>query len=364
MMKIWDIKKTQYRVSDFLSWQRSGTLNLSPSFQRRPVWKPEAKSFFVDTVIRGLPVPLIILRERRSDISRLEPVREVVDGQQRLRTLFAYINPNLLKDYNPRRDSFLLLPEHNEKYAGLPFNDLPQEIQQATLDYEFSVHILPAGTDDREILGIFARLNSTGVKLTPQELRNAEFFGAFKVTMYELATEQLYRWREWKIFTEYNIARMEEVELVSELSLMMLRHKIIGKTRKALDAIYKEKDRDFPEKNEVVRRFRDIMDTIEDMFGENLKRLPFKRKTLFFSLFAFLYDYKYSLSSELTKKIKTKIINKQKITQALVKAGEKIASREAPEEVIEATARRTTHAGSRHIVFSYLWDSVRDELSA
>jgi len=162
-MKIWDIKKTQYRVSDFLSWQRAGTLNLSPSFQRRPVWKPEAKSYFIDTIARGLPVPIIILREKRSDVSRLEPVREVVDGQQRLRTIFSYIDPNLLNDYDPKKDAFLIRPEHNEDLAGRSFASLPKEIQQSILDYEFSVHILPAGTDDREVLGIFARLNSTGV---------------------------------------------------------------------------------------------------------------------------------------------------------------------------------------------------------
>jgi len=360
-MKVWDIKKTQYRVSDFLSWQRSGTLNLSPSFQRRPVWKPDAKSYFVDTVIRGLPVPLIILREKRSDISRLEPVREVVDGQQRLRTLFAYIDASLLKDYNPRTDGFLLLPEHNEEFAGRPFKSLPPEIQQSILDYEFSVHILPAGTDDREVLGIFARLNSTGVKLTPQELRNAQFFGAFKVTMYELATEQLYRWREWRVFTEYNLARMEEVELVSELCLMMLRRQVIGKTQKAIDRIYKEKDKEFPERKEIARRFRIIMDTIDDLFGSQLKALPFRRKTLFFSLFAFLYDYRFGLDSVLSTKVKAKSIDKRILAKSLTRAGEMIARKEAPEEVLEAAARRTTHPSSRKTIFEYLWESVRNE---
>lgn len=360
-MKIWDIKKTQYRVSDFLSWQRAKTLNLSPSFQRRPVWKPDAKSYFVDTVIRGLPVPLIILREKRSDISRLEPVREVVDGQQRLRTLFAYIDANLLDDYDPKTDGFLLLPEHNEDYAGLPFRSLQPDIQQSILDYEFSVHILPAGTDDREVLGIFARLNSTGVKLMPQELRNAQFFGAFKVTMYELATEQLYRWREWRVFTEYNLARMEEVELVSELCLMMTRHQVIGKTQKAIDKIYKEKDKEFPEREEVSRRFRIIMDTIDDLFGGKLRYLPFKRKTLFFSLFAFLYDYRFELTSDLTKKVKAKSFDKRTFAKSLTKAGEMIARKKAPEEVLEAAARRTTHPSSRNIIFEYLWESIRNE---
>jgi len=360
-MKVWDIKKTQYRVSDFLSWQRAGTLNLSPSFQRRPVWKPDAKSFFVDTVIRGLPVPLIILREKRSDISRLEPVREVVDGQQRLRTLFAYVDPKLLSNYHPGRDSFLLLLDHNKDYAGLPFSSLPNNVQQSVLDYEFSVHILPADTDDREVLGIFARLNSTGVKLTPQELRNAQFFGAFKTKMYELATEQLYRWRQWNIFTEYNLARMQEVELVSELSLMMIRRQVIGKTQKALDGIYKEKDKDFPEQDEITRRFCTIMDTIDDLFGAKLKALPFKRKALFFSLFAFLYDYRFGFHSDLLSKVRARGVHIPRFAKSLVEAAERISRKQAPEDVLNAAARRTTHSNSRKRIVTYLWETVGND---
>ena len=59
-------------------------------------------------------------------------------------------------------------------------------------------------------------MNSTGVKLNAQELRNAEFFGEFKEVCYELATEQLNRWRHWGIFSPDRIARMMEVELTSE----------------------------------------------------------------------------------------------------------------------------------------------------
>ena len=59
--------------------------------------------------------------------------------------------------------------------------------------------------------------NATGVRLNAQEWRNAEFYGEFKTMMYELASEQLPRWRGWQIFNEYNIARMEEVELMSEV---------------------------------------------------------------------------------------------------------------------------------------------------
>ena len=94
-------------------------------------------------------------------------------------------------------------------------NGTPRLDKQRILDYQFSVHSFSADTDDREILQIFARMNSTGVKLNAQELRNAELWGAFKQTAYEIATEQLNRWGDWQVFRPDQIARMNEVELVS-----------------------------------------------------------------------------------------------------------------------------------------------------
>jgi len=62
------------------------------------------------------------------------------------------------------------------------------------------VHVFPADTDDRDILQIFARMNATGMNLNAQELRNAEFFGRFKTAAYDIATEQLNRWRDaWRV---------------------------------------------------------------------------------------------------------------------------------------------------------------------
>ena len=63
-MQQFDIAKTQFRVTDFLNWQRQGSLVLNPPFQRRSVWKPDAKSYFIDTVVRGLPAPIIYIREQ------------------------------------------------------------------------------------------------------------------------------------------------------------------------------------------------------------------------------------------------------------------------------------------------------------
>ena len=54
-MKVFDVRA--YAISDFIEWQETDKLNLSPGFQRRAVWSDSAKSFSADTIIRGKPFP-------------------------------------------------------------------------------------------------------------------------------------------------------------------------------------------------------------------------------------------------------------------------------------------------------------------
>ena len=81
---------TQYTISDFAEWELSKQLELTPRFQRRSVWPDRAKSYFIDTVLRGLPCPPLFIRAS-IDAETFRSVREVVDGQQRLRTVLGYI---------------------------------------------------------------------------------------------------------------------------------------------------------------------------------------------------------------------------------------------------------------------------------
>lgn len=354
-MKTLDIAKTNYKVSDFLSWQKAGTLVLSPSFQRRPVWDPGAKSYLIDTIVKGLPIPIIFLREQKSDLSSFEPQREVVDGQQRIRTLISFIAPNLLKDFKEERDRFTVRKTHNKALFRKNFNEIPLNIQQKILDYVFSVHILPSGIDDRDVLEIFARMNATGVKLNEQELRNAEYYGEFKTSMFKIASEQLNRWRDWNIFTENNIARMQEVEITSEFAMLMLKG-LTGKTQASINQIYRAKDAEYPERNEAENRFRIIMDTIDENLGDELRYIPFSKKTLFYHLFTILYHCHFGLKTDLIKTkpnpITPKVIAKVKLI------AKRLQDKTVPEQVLEAATRRTTNIDSRKIVFNYLKKEV------
>ncbi len=346
-----NVTKTVYKISDFLSWQRSRSLVLSPSFQRRSVWPAAAKSYFIDTIVRGHPIPIVFLREK-TNLETLEPEREVVDGQQRLRTLFTFIEPGLLgKEFSAERDGFTVKKTHNPELAGKTFRQLEQDVRRKILGYEFSVHVLPSDTDDREILQIFARMNATGVKLNDQELRNASFYGEFKKTSYKLAYEQLSRWRSWKVFTESDIARMSEVEETSDL-MMVIMGGIHGKNQNAIKNIYEKYEDEFPDSEEVGRRFRAVMGQIDITLGKEIVKTVYSRKGMFDTLFCFYYDNMYSLGSDLSK-AKPKSVSPLVVGAARM-ASDLIQSGQFDEELAKVLRGATAHTGSRKQRFDFM----------
>jgi uncharacterized protein with ParB-like and HNH nuclease domain len=345
------IGKTMYKVHDFLTWQKNNGLILSPSFQRRPVWSKSAKSYLIDTIVKGLPIPIIFIREQ-TDIRTFEPTREVVDGQQRLRTLISFIRPELIKDYKDT-DEFYVLRSHNKEICDKAYRDLDSNIQKRILNYEFSVHILPSDTEDSEVLQIFARMNSTGVKLNSQELRNAKYFGLFKNNCYQLAYEYLNKWRDWEIFSENNIARMIEVEETSDLISMMLNRKIQGKSQSSLNNLYKEFDNEFQQEEEVKRRFRYVMEKIDSTIGKDLSNSEFSRRTLFTTLFTFYYMLMFKFS-RIDERPKPRQLENNKVISAIKEASGRINIGNLNKELEKVLRGGTGNLESRKLRFDFL----------
>jgi hypothetical protein len=353
MLQPLNLTKTLYKVSDFVSWQRSKSLRLSPSFQRRPVWRPPAKSYLLDTILRGLPIPIVFLRERL-DVKALEPYREVVDGQQRLRTVLGFVDPKLLPDFVADTDGFTIQKNHYKEFAGKKFRELPLQAQQQILNYEFSVHVFPSQTDDKEVLQVFSRMNATGVKANPQELRNAEFFGNFKDLAYELSYQQLARWRGWGLFSENDIARMSEVEFTSEL-LLLIMEGLAGKSQAHIDNAYRASDADFPAGEVVATRFQVVMDTIDDLIGPALVKTCFSGVGMFYALFAFIYDLLYGLGSKLKKARPTPL--RATIKKGLLRASEKYMKQEFDPELAKAIRGGAGDLSSREVRFKFVRDA-------
>jgi hypothetical protein len=345
-----EVTKTQYRVADFIRWQKEDSLVLSPYFQRRYVWKPNTKSYFIDTVLRGWPSPIICIRGKTERDTR-RTIWEVVDGQQRLRTLFSYIDESLLEDFNPERDRFTVQAIHNPEAAGKQFDELPERAQKRILSYQLSTHVLPGNVEDHEVLEMFARLNSAAVQLNHQEMRNANYAGVFKTAMYELGLEQLERWREWKMFTEDEIARMKEVELTSDLVMNMVEG-LTGKTQPRLDDIYEQYDDKFTGVEEVKRRFGHVMDVIDELIGDHIRETVYAREAYFFTLFAYLYDVMYGLGSSLGRREAKEL--PPNLPEHLLKVSEDFRSKNVPEDILYAVQRASRDFKRRKARLQYM----------
>src|SRR5207249_5123300 len=112
----------QYTVADFSEWHEKKQLKLNPDFQRQSVWPTAAKAYLIDTVLRRLPIPKIFMRTS-VDIQTQRSYREIVDGQQRLRTIIDFAE-----------DRFTLTARAKE-FAGLRYSTLTDDLKSVFLSY-------------------------------------------------------------------------------------------------------------------------------------------------------------------------------------------------------------------------------------
>ena len=291
-LEITPIQKFQpqvYSVNDFVGWHERSELVLSPSFQRRRVWSRQGKSYLIDSIVRGMPIPQIFIRQILHPSTR-RTIREVVDGQQRISTVLEFID-----------GKFTVLPSHNPAIARQRYVELPEKIQLAILSYPFSVNVLTA-TSDADVLEVFARINSYSITLNRQERLNARYTGAFKEAMLRLARRHLAYWENHKILTSQQIARMSDVDLVADLVGTMISELHHGKNH--IESHYKAYDDEFPQENFLAKQFNHILIQIEDVIGADIERTEFRRVPLFYSLFTAIYDIAFGFGCNLEVPVK------------------------------------------------------------
>jgi len=344
-----------YTVNDFQEWDQRDALILQPRFQRRLVWREKPKSYLLDSIVQGFPIPPIYIREIL-DPDRRKTVREVVDGQQRMQTVLDFLE-----------DRLVVLKAHNEKLGGIPFSKLPEGARKKFLNYPFSVVVLVAA-DDTDVFQTFERLNSYTLPLTSQEKLNAKYFGRFKRFVFELGQDHLEFWRSHGVLTDRKIVRMGEAELTSELVVAMLAG--LQDKKKSLEGYYKTYDDNFPQGRQIRKRFEACILSIQDIFGAELLESAFKKKALFYSLFCAIFDIIYGMpSSPIDRRISRKKISASSnspIRRSLNRVGAVLESREpTAEEVkfIDACARQTDNIAPRRVRHKFIFNAVHSVLT-
>jgi len=171
------------------------TVILDPDFQREEVWKNKQKSELIESILMGIPLPVMYFAEDKFGSL------QVIDGRQRLTALFDFLNNKFSINSAP-----ILKHLKNKK-----FSDLEPKEQIKLEDYQLIVYIIKPQTPDRIKFDIFDRVNRGGTQLNKQEMRNALYQGKSTKLLKELAKSE-----EFKKATGYaiNSKRMKDRYLI------------------------------------------------------------------------------------------------------------------------------------------------------
>lgn len=187
-----------YTVDSLVRRMNGGAFKI-PEFQRQFVWTAKHASKFIESLLMGLPVPGIFLYKEAETNEHL-----VIDGQQRLKTLQAFYQGIL-------REKEFKLQGVREPWLGKTYRTL-DAADILKLD-DSIVHATVFKQDKPEdvldsIYFVFERINTGGIRLSPQEIRNCVSLGPFIKLV-----KDLNRYPSWRaVFgPENNRAKDEEL---------------------------------------------------------------------------------------------------------------------------------------------------------
>lgn len=177
------IIRTQSSDSEvFAMYQKykKGRLNVQPDYQRNYVWDGKKASRLIESILLGIPIPIIYLADQGNG------VLNVIDGQQRLTSLFSFIDGVFPDGRKFKLSGLNVFTE----LKGKTYADLESIFQDKINEYPLRVITFTADSDPDLQYEIFSRLNTGSVALNDQELRNCIYRGPFNDFIKELASDK------------------------------------------------------------------------------------------------------------------------------------------------------------------------------
>lgn len=240
------------------------TINMETSFQRKAnLWNLTKQSRLIESILVRFPLPAFYF-DGSNDENWL-----VVDGLQRLSSLHNYVN---LESFGLMNLEFLT------QFNGKKFSELPSSLQRRIEEFEITSYIIAAGTPKILKFNVFKRINTGGLTLTSQEIRNALYQGPATKLLKDLANI-----RSFKIATSYSIS--DERLLDQEFVNRFLAFYLLGSEKynsdldsflnKSLEGINQLLNNDL--RNRIIDQFNKAMDASYLIFGNDAFRKRFKR---------------------------------------------------------------------------------------
>ncbi|KAG2488885.1 hypothetical protein HYH03_012679 [Edaphochlamys debaryana] len=176
-----EIQSSNMSLGALLNEVEAGEVNLEPEYQRDFVWDEKKCIGLVKTVFEGLPISAVMLH------SHVVPgrgyVKDVVDGKQRLATLYKLHEGWGDNTRFPKAPTRLKLDKREDELAplldGRAFADLALEDQSAMRQYQVQVQVIPESTELETVFRIYENMNAGGAQHSAQQLRRAAFYGPY-----------------------------------------------------------------------------------------------------------------------------------------------------------------------------------------
>lgn len=150
------ITPMMYSVFQIFHWIEEGILVLQPEYQRNIVWDNQRKSLLIESLMLRIPIPAFYFQED------YDGDKMVIDGLQRLSTIHAYM-----------KDEFKLENlQYRKEFEGYLYSQLPKKYKIRIQDTQLSVNVLDSKCNELVKFDVFRRVNTGGVPLNAQEIRN------------------------------------------------------------------------------------------------------------------------------------------------------------------------------------------------
>ena len=274
-----DYTNVEWSIEKLLDLIHKTDLNLSPDYQRNPVWRSSSQTKLIDSILTGKPLPSFFVR-------RLGPDQyEMVDGQQRARTIDSYWNNKI--------------PGEDRKYITERIRSEcnPSAFRELFLKYRLSVTIIENLRTDEKIEDYYVLLNNSSLRLNRPELKKAAHYNTRFLELIRTATDYP-AFKELELFDEYSLKRMTDFEAASEL-IATIKAGIFDKKEK-IDELFDD-DISEAEQSALFEAFARIMDVLAEFEGEvRIKRTRIRQKADFYSFCYFIHGLSnYSIETKL-----------------------------------------------------------------
>jgi len=279
-------------IGEVLSKIENKEIDLRPKFQRFFRWDKYQQSNLIESIFMGLPIPSIFVSTVQSGIW------EVVDGLQRLNTIWSfYKNERNIPEGNTE-DFILCRGDYIKSWDGLKYSDLSETQQLTFRNKRLDFVILDETSNPDAKYDMFKRLNTGGSNLSYQEIRNCLMImkdESFYDWFANLGNDTNFKALVSNLFSERNVNEQKDLELVL-VFLAMRNYPEFSLSNKDTNVFLDEQsismaaDKNYS-RSENEKAFKDTFELLS-ILGENaFKRFDFNKNKYTGPLNFGIYDF-------------------------------------------------------------------------